>query len=330
MMAAQPEGETSSAGRQSPDARAGLDLGTGAWVPTRPRMAPRMRRLDSARLLAAFGILVCQAGGPGLRTIRDAGLAFFVMGLVLLGLPAATQGAQIGGFGGFAANRARRLLPPWRVWSAICGGPKRAERARSARAPGAGGLRARALPLWFAPFACALCQRFARAARRHAAVSAPGQKALIPGSVAAGELPARALPIPLAPFACAPCLRFARAARRHAAVSAPGQKALIPGLGTTAAAGGLRARPALPLWFAQGAFALLPVVAGRARRFAAAACGAVLVARCAGSGWMQRVAQVWAAHAWARTGGGFPRARALAPDRLPSNSRPLSLWGDPA
>lgn len=277
MMAAQPEGETSSAGRQNRDARAGLDLGTGAWVPTRPRMgprmgprmAPRMRRLDSARLLAAFGILVCQAGGPGLRTIRDAGLAFFVMGLVLLGLPAATQGAQIGGF---AANRARRLLPPWRVWSAICGGPKRAERA-----PGAG------FPPWL-----------------------------------------RARALPLSPFACALCQRFARAARRHAAVAAPGQKALIPGLGTAAAAEGLRAR-ALPIPLAQGAFALLPVVAARARRFAAAALLRPPAARCAGSGWMHRAAQ-----AWARTGGGFQRARALAPDRLPSNSRPLSLWGDPA
>ncbi len=235
MMAAQPEGETSSAGRQNRDARAGLDLEAGAWVPTRPRMgprmAPRMRRLDSARLLAAFGILVCQAGGPGLRTIRDAGLAFFVMGLVLLGLPAATQGAQIGGNSrqpgpAAVAAVARLVRDLWRAKAGRTG----AQRARAGRRRAAG-----ARP---AAVVCALCL-----------CPLPAVCAGRPASC--GGL--RAGPKSADPRPCGHC------GRRRAA-GAPCPAAVVCARGLCPAAGGCRARA--------------PLCCGRLRRGACGAvCG---------------------------------------------------------
>jgi peptidoglycan/LPS O-acetylase OafA/YrhL len=110
---------------------------------------------DHARLLAAFGIVVFHTGAPG-AAIGYAGLPFFLILLVLLAFPA----AQCMSFTDFAALRARRLLRPWLIWSAVyaalklaeiavTGTPLRAEFTASMILTGP------ALHLWFLPFAFA-------------------------------------------------------------------------------------------------------------------------------------------------------------------------------
>ena len=110
---------------------------------------------DHARLIAAFGIVVFHAGAPG-AAIGYAGLPFFLILLVLLALPA----AQCMSLRDFAGLRARRLLRPWLIWSAIYGGLKLAEVAITRQPLGAEFtpsmiLTGPALHLWFLPFAFA-------------------------------------------------------------------------------------------------------------------------------------------------------------------------------
>ncbi len=113
----------------------------------------RNATLDYARLVAAFGIVLFHSGAPG-RSIGYAALPFFIMLLVVLALPGA---AKIP-FRSFAATRARRLLGPWLIWSAVYGGLKLAEVAVTGKALTAEFapwmlLTGPAIHLWFLPFA---------------------------------------------------------------------------------------------------------------------------------------------------------------------------------
>lgn len=117
----------------------------------------RNATLDIARLLAAFGIVLFHAGAPG-RNFGYAALPFFLMLLVVLGLPAAAQQP----YGRFAIARAQRLLKPWLVWSAIYGGLKLLEVALTQNSlaqefSATMLLTGPALHLWFLPFAFVAC-----------------------------------------------------------------------------------------------------------------------------------------------------------------------------
>ncbi len=74
----------------------------------------RLASIDYAKLAAAVGIVLFHSGAPG-AWIGYAGLPFFVM-LLVLNTTALVEGRR---FGGFLAARARRILLPWVVWSAI-------------------------------------------------------------------------------------------------------------------------------------------------------------------------------------------------------------------
>lgn len=113
----------------------------------------RNATLDIARLLAAFGIVLFHAGAPGSR-IGYAALPFFLMLLIVLGLPAAARHP----FRDFAANRARRLLWPWVIWSGVYAGLKLIEvglihRTLSEEFSLSMLLTGPAIHLWFLPFA---------------------------------------------------------------------------------------------------------------------------------------------------------------------------------
>lgn len=113
--------------------------------------------LDTARLVAAFGIVLFHTGAPG-AAIGYAALPFFLMAMLMLG---ARSAARLP-FRTYAGNRARRLLVPWLVWSGIYGSLKLAD-ALAGGAPLAGEFHASmlltgpALHLWFLPFACIAC-----------------------------------------------------------------------------------------------------------------------------------------------------------------------------
>ena len=113
--------------------------------------------LDIARLIAAFGIVLFHSGAPG-RSIGYAALPFFLILLVLLGLPAASHQR----FERFAASRAQRLLVPWIVWSAIYGAIKLLEVGLTNRTlyqefSISMLVTGPALHLWFLPFAFVAC-----------------------------------------------------------------------------------------------------------------------------------------------------------------------------
>lgn len=122
-------------------------------APPRPRNAT----LDIARLLAAFGIVLFHSGAAG-RSIGYAALPFFLMLLIVLGLPTAAKHP----FAQFAKSRAQRLLVPWVIWSAVYGALKLCEVAVTQKTTGQEFslsmlLTGPALHLWFLPFAFVAC-----------------------------------------------------------------------------------------------------------------------------------------------------------------------------
>lgn len=97
------------------------------------------------------------AGAPG-RGVGYAALPFFLMTLILLALPA----AQSKEFGPFAKDRARRLLIPWLIWSAIYAAFKLLEVVWHHKPLGSEFsatmlLTGTSLHLWFLPFAYVVC-----------------------------------------------------------------------------------------------------------------------------------------------------------------------------
>lgn len=114
---------------------------------------PRNAVLDHARLWAAFGIVWFHAKAPG-AGIGYAALPFFAMLLICLALPGAARQAP----GAFTRGRARRLLVPWLVWSAVYAALKLVEVALTDK-PLASEfapwmlLTGPAIHLWFLPFA---------------------------------------------------------------------------------------------------------------------------------------------------------------------------------
>jgi len=82
----------------------------------------RNATIDYARLLAAFGIVIFHAKGPGAQ-IGYAALPFFLMLLVVTASP----GARRSDFRPYATARAGRLLRPWLIWSGIYGALKLGE-----------------------------------------------------------------------------------------------------------------------------------------------------------------------------------------------------------
>jgi len=113
----------------------------------------RNAALDWSRLLAIFGVVVFHAKAPG-GSFGYSGLLFFVLLLGLFVVPMAARWTVAE----FARDRARRLLLPWLVWSALYGAakllqtqiegePLSAEFAPWMFATGS------ALHLWFLPFA---------------------------------------------------------------------------------------------------------------------------------------------------------------------------------
>jgi peptidoglycan/LPS O-acetylase OafA/YrhL len=109
--------------------------------------------IDLARIIAAGGIVLFHIGAPG-AAIGYAGLPFFlILTVMLAGRTAGRQGA-----GAFAADRARRLLRPWLIWSGIFGALKLAEVAMTGATLGSEFaphmvLTGTAIHLWFLPFA---------------------------------------------------------------------------------------------------------------------------------------------------------------------------------
>lgn len=109
--------------------------------------------LDYARLVAAFGIVLFHSGASG-RAFGYAALPFFIMLLVVLAFPAAQRST----FPDFIRSRAKRLLVPWLIWSAVYGALKLADVVvtgtplRHEFAPWMW-LVGPAIHLWFLPFA---------------------------------------------------------------------------------------------------------------------------------------------------------------------------------
>lgn len=120
----------------------------------------RNASFDYARLLAVFGIVLFHSGAPG-AAWGYVGLPFF---LLLLGVFAAPAAARLS-TAAYARTRARRLLTPWLIWSAIYAALLAVQAARNGRPVLADFdasmlLTGPALHLWFLPFAfvagCAL------------------------------------------------------------------------------------------------------------------------------------------------------------------------------
>lgn len=110
-----------------------------------------------ARLLAAFGIVLFHSGAPG-GQFGYAALPFFLMVMLMLGLPGATRQP----FARFAADRAKRLLQPWLIWSAIYGAFKLTDLLAHHESFGdefslSMVLTGPAIHLWFLPFAFLAC-----------------------------------------------------------------------------------------------------------------------------------------------------------------------------
>jgi peptidoglycan/LPS O-acetylase OafA/YrhL len=117
----------------------------------------RNATIDYARLLAAFGIVLFHADGPGAE-IGYAALPFFLMLMVITVVP----GARQADFAAYARARATRLLRPWLLWTAIYGSLKLGEvivlssPLQSEFRPWML-LTGPALHLWFLPFAVFVC-----------------------------------------------------------------------------------------------------------------------------------------------------------------------------
>ncbi|MEL6516758.1 MAG: hypothetical protein AAFQ39_03510 [Pseudomonadota bacterium] len=119
---------------------------------------------DYARLIAVIGIIWFHAHAPG-AVIGYAGLAFFLLLLVHLAIPQATQARRQSHrappFLRYAAARGQRLLLPWLIASVAYGMLKLIDVSRGA--PFAAEfqlsmwLTGPALHLWFLPFAFATC-----------------------------------------------------------------------------------------------------------------------------------------------------------------------------
>lgn len=77
---------------------------------------PFMRNgsLDLVRLPAAFGVVLFHIHAPGAE-LGYSGLAYFLVLVPALGLPSSALASRAG----FMRARARRLLLPWVIWSAI-------------------------------------------------------------------------------------------------------------------------------------------------------------------------------------------------------------------
>jgi peptidoglycan/LPS O-acetylase OafA/YrhL len=109
--------------------------------------------LDYFRLLAAFGIVLFHSGAPG-AAIGYAGLPYFLLMLSLFGLQSASDRPAKE----FIADRARRLLLPWLIWSGIYGGLKVVEVMVTGASIASEFhwwmlITGTALHLWFLPFA---------------------------------------------------------------------------------------------------------------------------------------------------------------------------------
>jgi peptidoglycan/LPS O-acetylase OafA/YrhL len=117
----------------------------------------RNATLDVVRLIGAFGIVLFHAGAPG-RSIGYAALPFFLITLILLSFPAARAKPP----GRFVAERIRRLIWPWVIWSAVYAAFKLADMVVHHETWGQEFspvmlLTGTALHLWFLPFAFAAC-----------------------------------------------------------------------------------------------------------------------------------------------------------------------------
>lgn len=109
--------------------------------------------LDMARFLGAVGIVWFHAGAPG-REIGYAALPMFTTVLIYLGL----RSRRVGTFSEVVVARARRLLGPWAVWSAIYAGAKVTGAVVTGADPAEEIARwsllvGPSLHLWFLPFA---------------------------------------------------------------------------------------------------------------------------------------------------------------------------------
>lgn len=191
---------------------------------------PRNATYDYARLLAAFGIVLFHADGPGAQ-VGYAALPFFLMLMISLSLPA----AQTQSFGRYARTRAQRLLVPWLLWSGIYGILKLAEVLATSATWGDEFrlhmlLTGPALHLWFLPAAFVACLAIQPVVRRQPAFdgadqTAPTDQTTLAIAVALsfaalallGLRQDQALPVPLAQWAYvapAACLGLALALHR--------------------------------------------------------------------------------------------------------------------
>lgn len=158
----------------------------------------RNASFDYARLLAVFGIVLFHSGAPG-AAWGYAGLPFF---LLLLGVFAAPAAARLS-TAAYARTRARRLLTPWLIWSAIYAALLAVQAARNGRPVLADFdasmlLTGPALHLWFLPFA------FVAGCALHALARAVGVRPVLgwigasTAFVALGVSEAGPWPVPLA------------------------------------------------------------------------------------------------------------------------------------
>lgn len=197
---------------------------------------PRNATYDYARLLAAFGIVLFHAGGPG-AALGYAALPFFLMLMISLALPAAERQD----FTPYARTRAQRLLVPWLLWSGIYGFLKLAEVLGTSATWGDEFrfymcLTGPALHLWFLPAAFLACLAI-QPVVRHLPGSARVPLAISLTLAALALLGLRQgqdLPVPLAQWAYvapAACLGLALALFRSAPLVA---LALTSGFGLLA------------------------------------------------------------------------------------------------
>lgn len=134
------------------DPSAGQVEGPGLASARRSRPA-RNATLDYARLVAAFGIVLFHLGSPGAQ-VGYAALPFFLIVLIVMALPSAMRSSPAD----YVRSRARRLLVPWLVWSAIYLALKLIEIGLAGHSIGSELapwmlLTGPAIHLWFLPFA---------------------------------------------------------------------------------------------------------------------------------------------------------------------------------
>jgi fucose 4-O-acetylase-like acetyltransferase len=229
----------------------------------------RNATLDYARLAAALGIVLFHAQAPG-AAIGYAGLPFFLIAAMALALP----GAAARPFAGHAAARARRLLVPWLVWSALYLALDLflALHGRRPEGPVLAPWMLTAGPslhLWFLPYAFVTGLAAPPLARLAAGPATPGRLALT-GLLSAAALLALGLdqpgglPVPFAQWAYGAPATLLGAALGVAALGAGAAEGLLAG---AAAAGAVLAGAAALGWTAgllQLAIALAAFLACRA------------------------------------------------------------------